>query len=578
MLRELYIENLAIIGRVRLSLDAGLNVLTGETGAGKSIVIDALELVLGGRASPETIRAGEDRLLVEALFEIDAHRHPRAAAALGEMGWSPGELVLTREVQRGGRSSCRINGRPATVAMVRSLTRSLVELHGQHEHQLLLDRASHLDFLDGFAGAGSLRQDLEESYRRWKRLGEDLEELRSSARERTRRLDLLDFQIREIDGARLRDGEEEELLRQRQVLAAAEKLVGAARQVYDLLYGGAEGSGHDRLALAAGLLAEASRVDDSLRPLAAQTEELLAAVDEVAREVAAYADRVELDPARLAQVEARLAAIDTLKRKYADTVAGILAFRQEAARQRDALLHGDESARELERELGAVEARLVALADQLSSARAQAATGLAERVTAELQELAMASARFVVGVEQREDPGGLPCAGRWLAIGPHGVDQVEFLFTANPGDPPRPLERVASGGELARVMLALKTVLADLDGIPTLVFDEVDAGIGGHAAHVLGVKLARVARHRQVVVVTHLAPVAAFARHHLVVHKTVRDGRADVEVEVLVDEDLRVQELARMVGGARITREALDHARRLRQEAAPHGQEAAPQG
>jgi DNA repair protein RecN (Recombination protein N) len=193
---------------------------------------------------------------------------------------------------------------------------------------------------------------------------------------------------------------------------------------------------------------------------------------------------------------------------------------------------------------------------------------LAERVTAELEELAMASARFVVDVGQREDPSGLPCQGRRLAIGPHGADQVEFLFAANPGDPPRPLERVASGGELARVMLALKTVLADLDGIPTLVFDEVDAGIGGHTAHVLGSKLARVARRRQVVVVTHLAPVAAFAQHHLVVRKTLREARADVEVQVLPDEELRIQELARMVGGARVTREALDHARRLRQEAA----------
>lgn len=568
MLRELYIENLAIIGRVRLSLDAGLNVLTGETGAGKSIVIDALELVLGGRASPDMVRAGEDRLLVEALFEVDADRFPRAAAVLEEMGWSAGELVLSREVQRGGRSSCRINGRPATVAMVRALTRHLVELHGQHEHQLLLDRSSHLDFLDAFAGATSLRQEVEQAYRRWKEIRAQLEELRSSARERARRLDLLEFQIREIDAARLREGEEEELLRHRQVLAAAERLAGATRQAYELLYAAAEGSIHDRLALAAALLDEASRVDESLRPLAGQVHELLAAVDEVAREVAAYADRVELDPARLAEVEARLAVIDALKRKYGDTVAAILAFREQAAREREALLHADETALELERELGEVEAGLAALAERLSHLRARAASALAERVNAELEGLAMSSARFVVSVGQREDPSGLPCQGRRLAIGPQGADQVEFLFTANPGEPPRPLEKVASGGELARVMLALKTVLADLDGIPTLVFDEVDAGIGGHTAHVLGSKLARVARRRQVVVVTHLAPVAAFARHHLVVRKTLRDGRTDVEVQVLADEELRIQELARMVGGARVTREALDHARRLRQEAA----------
>jgi len=215
-----------------------------------------------------------------------------------------------------------------------------------------------------------------------------------------------------------------------------------------------------------------------------------------------------------------------------------------------------------------VEAGLAALAERLSHLRARAASALAERVNAELEGLAMSSARFVVSVGQREDPSGLPCQGRRLVIGPQGADQVEFLFTANPGEPPRPLEKVASGGELARVMLALKTVLADLDGIPTLVFDEVDAGIGGHTAHVLGSKLARVARRRQVVVVTHLAPVAAFARHHLVVRKTLRDGRTDVEVQVLADEELRIQELARMVGGARVTREALDHARRLRQEAA----------
>jgi len=569
VLRELYIENLAIIGRVRLSLDAGLNVLTGETGAGKSIVIDALELALGGRASPDLVRTGEDRLLVEALFEVDADHYPRAAAALKEMGWAAGELVLSREVQRTGRSLCRINGRPATVAMVRALTRYLVELHGQHEHQLLLDRSSHLGFLDGFAGLDQLRREMEETYRGWLKIRGDLEHLRSSARERARRLDLLEFQIREIDAARLRVGEDEELVRERQILVAAEKLVASARQVYELLYGGTEGTVHDRLAEAASLLGEACRVDEGLRPLAAQVEDLLTAVDEVSREVAAYADRVEGDPARLAQVEARLAIIDALKRKYADTVAGILAFRDEAARERDVLLHGEESAQELEKELARVETRLVGLAQQVSSLRSQAASRLAERVTGELGELAMGSAQFLVAVSQREDPAGLPCGGRRLAMGPHGMDQVEFLFSANPGEPPRPLEKVASGGELARVMLALKTVLADLDGIPTLVFDEVDAGIGGQTAHVLGAKLARVARHRQVVVVTHLAPVAAFARHHLVVQKTVSGARTDVEVTVLAREEQRLQELARMLGGAQVTREALEHARRLRQEAAP---------
>lgn len=569
MLREVYIENLAIIGRVRLSLDAGLNVLTGETGAGKSMVIDALELALGGRASPDLIRAGEDRLVVEALFQVDAARYPRAAAVLEEMGLTPEELVVSREVQRTGRSLCRINGRPATVAMARAVSRGLVELHGQHEHQVLLDRSSHLDLLDLFGGLGDLRQRVTEAYRRWQRIRKELEELRSSARERARRLDLLEFQIREIDAARLRAGEDDELRRERQVLAAAEKLAGSARQAYELLYGGAEDSVHDRLARAAALLAEAARVDEGLNGLAAQVADLLAAVDEVARELGAYADGLEADPARLAQVEARLAAIDALKRKYADTVAGILAFREEAARERERLAGSEESGRELERELQEVEVSLAALAHELSTRRLAAASQLAERVTGHLRELAMGSARFLVDVQQEEDEGGLACGGRRLAVASHGVDRVEFVFSANPGEPARALERVASGGELSRVMLALKTVLADLDGIPTLVFDEVDAGIGGHVAHVLGAKLARVSQHHQVVVVTHLAPVAAFAARHLVVEKSVRGARTDVDVRSLDAEEERLHELARMLGGAEITREALEHARRLRQEAAP---------
>lgn len=565
MLRELYIENLALIDRARLVLEPGLNALTGETGAGKSLVIDALELVLGGRASPDLVKAGEDGLLVEAFFQLSGPSPVRER--LAEMGWEADEVVLTREAHRSGRSLCRLNGRPVTVGMLRSLTRGLVDLHGQHEHQLLLDKSTHLRFLDAFAGQEQLRRQVEEAFGRWREIRSQLAGFSAQARERVRRLDLLEFQIREIDAARLRTGEEEELARERLLLAGAEQLAAAVRGAYESLYGGSDGAAHDRLAQALACLEDAVRLDSRLEPLRDQLREALATVDEVAREVAVYADGIQFDPGRLAEVEERLQLIASLKKKYADTVSGILLFRQEAARERELLLGAEESAEFLEREQARWQGRLVELAGQLSGERQRAASRLQERVEEELKELGMGSARFLVEVRQREEEGGLPCGSRRLAVGPAGADEVEFLFSANPGESPRPLERVASGGELSRVMLALKTVLAEADAVPTVVFDEVDAGVGGRTAAILGAKLARVARQRQVVVVTHLAPVASFAQHHLLVNKITEKGKTDVQVIPLVEEEERVKELARMLGGAALSKESLEHARRLRQEA-----------
>ena len=572
MLRELYIENLAIIGRVRLELDAGLNVLTGETGAGKSILIDGLELVLGGRAQAEMVKSGQEQMVVEALFEVDAETSPRAVRELEELGLQPGELVVTRTVNRTGRSGCRINGRPATLATVRSLTGHLVDLHGQHEHQTLLDPSSHALFLDAFAGQLPLRQEVGKAYRLWREARSALHSLRERARERARQIDLLRFQVEEIDAARLRPGEEEELEEERRLLANAERLERAARTAYELLYGVSEGSAHDRVAEAAAALAEGARVDPRLEVQARRAEELLAGLDESARELAAYADQAHFDPERLAQVEARLGIIETLKRKYGDTIEEILRFRDRSAQEKESLQQAEERAEQLVREVTLREARLRELAAELSRRRQEAAGQLSQRVEAELRQLAMPAAVFVAQVSQGYDENGLPPGDpddrAEGPVGEDGFDRVEFLFNANPGQDLRPLEKVASGGELSRVMLALKVALAEIDAIPTLVFDEIDAGVGGQTAAILGAKLAQVARFRQVLVVTHLAAVAAHARRHLVVDKVVADGQTEVAVRVLSDEEARVAELARMLGGAGLSPQAREHARRLRAESA----------
>lgn len=568
MLTEISIEQFALIEQLRLPFGGGLNVLTGETGTGKSIILDAVQAVLGGRVSTDMVRTGEQRAVVEAVFDLsDA---PQKAAALREMGIPVEDdqlLVVRREIARNGRGAIRLNGRTATVGMLREAADGLVDLHGQHEHQSLLQAEKHLDLLDQYGGsllqeegkslemldryAGGplllLREQTAEVVRELHRVQEELRSLLGDERDRARREDLLRYQVEELTAANLKEGEEEELEAERQVLAHAEKLKRAAEAAYSDLYegNGPQLSAHDLLGQVKESLSDVLRHDPSLGEVVEMVEAALVHVQEASHALAAYRDRIDDDPVRLSQVEARLDLINSLRRKYGDSVAEMLAYLKEIREELDRLEHSQELIEKLQAEEAALGARAERIAAELSKARREAARELSSRVEKELADLGMAHAKFSVMVEQ-------PAQATYQNITPKGWDRVEFLFSPNPGEPLKPLAKIVSGGEMSRIMLALKVILARVDGIPTLVFDEIDTGISGRAAQAVAEKLARIAGGRQVLCVTHLPQVAAMADTHFQISKTAEQGRTVTRVTML-DEEGRAGELARMIGGAELS-------------------------
>ncbi len=546
MLCQLRIENLAIIDTVEIEFSPGFNVLTGETGAGKSILLDALGLVLGERADPAMVRTGADRLRVNAIFQVSPDLHE----SLVELGVEPEEglLYLAREVQAGGRSTARINGQPVPLTVLKSLGERLVDLHGQHEHQSLLKASSHLEFLDRWLGepALSLRQQVSETVSALSRARAELAEITERAREREQMRDLYQFQLNEIRHANPQLGEEEELQTEERRLTHAERLISLANEVYERLMG--EESAYDRIAQASRSLTEIARIDPSTSAWQETLEGALAQVEEVAYHLRTYAESIEYDPERLEQVIQRLELLKRLKRKYGDTIEAVLAYADEVEEKLDAMEHQSEQREALEAQIAELEARAQSLCAELSALRQQGAKQFAESVQSHLQELAMAQAQFLVSIQPKP-------------MDSTGADAVEFLFSANPGEPPRPLTKIASGGEMSRVMLALKTVLANASPVPTLVFDEIDAGLGGRTAQSVAEKLSQLAKQFQVLCVTHLPQIASRADHHFQIEKQVLDGTTRVQVTPL-DEEARVGEIARMLAGEP-SETALQHAREL---------------
>jgi len=562
MLAEITIENLAIIDRVRLGLGPGLNVLTGETGAGKSIIIDAFQIVLGARCSADIVREGAERAVIEALFDSV----PLSLAARVR-SWGlecEDSLVLSREVYQGSRSVARINGRLATAHMLRGVASDLVDVHGQGEYQQLLDTSRHILLLDAFAGqeASALSSHIAGLYSQLIETRAKIAGL-SDDKSRAREIDLLQFQLNEVDQASLKEGEEESLAQERRLLASAQKILEAYAGAYDLVYGGAteQASAADVVERARSALGEASRLDDGSRPALEALEQAIVWLEEAGLHLRKRRDSIRPDPERLAWVDDRLAFIAQLKRKYGDTIAEILAWSEEASRKLEELRHAEEKIAELRR----VEADLLALlgtaATRLSAVRQEAAKRLSAMVAGELSGLGMKGTEFEVAFAWMTDPAGPLVHGERVRVGPAGADTVEFMLSPNPGEPLRSLAKIASGGEMSRIMLALKAVLARTEGIPILVFDEIDAGIGGDAAYAVGSKLSRVARSAQVLCVTHLAQIAAFADRHIVVSKQLSSGRS-VTAASTVDADARLAELSRMIGGP-ATRASLEHAKEI---------------
>ncbi len=556
MLLEISIRNFALIDNVRLTLSPGLNVLTGETGAGKSIIIDAVELALGGRASADMVRTGAERAVVDVVFDI--MDTPGLGRRLEEMGLgeaSDPTLVVSREVPVDGRAACRINGRTVNLGTLREITERLIDIHGQHEHQSLLRPERHVDLLDAFGGeeAGALRAEVAEAHRAWQKTLDEMRCLAGDERDRARRMDLLRFQAEEIERAKLTEGEELELQNERRLLANAEKRHAAAALAYTCLYageGGGPSSAHDQLGRALGALEEIASVDATAAPMLEAVRQAALQLDDVSRDVRQYRDAVFFDPARLAEVESRLDLIGGLKRKYGSSVAEILAFGRAAREELERLENSAEFLAELEARAGRERAALDAAAARLGDLRREVAKDLARAVEASLGDLGMKKTRFEVSFEPEDPPG------------PRGAEKVEFLFSPNPGEPPKPLSRIGSGGETSRVMLALKAILAEADEISTMIFDEIDTGVGGGAAQAVGEKLAAIALVRQVVCVTHLARVASLADSHHFILKETAGGRTQTKVKTLAADE-RVEEVARMLAGHPPTPITLAHAKEM---------------
>ena len=562
MLRELTIRNLAVLEEAKVAFAAGLNVLTGETGAGKSIVIDALLLVRGARVQADLIRTGAETASVEAVFEVPPSGP--VAAVLDEAGHAPadGQLVIKRELSRSGRHRVFVNDSAATVGLLERLGDVLVEIHGQHEHQRLMEPARQLDLLDRFADCEEARLRLGERWRQWDTARSDLARIRDEAREGARKEELYRWELSEIDAVQLRDGEEDELRGERRRLQNAERIYAGLQEVMDLLQEDAQAAGA-RLGRAASLLRDLSRFDPDVGAPIEALEGAQAYVEDAVARARALRDRAVMDPDRLRLVDERLDAISGIKRKYGETSAAVSAYREEIARALDRIERHDAIVEETQAEVARASEAASRQGRELSETRAEAAPRLERLIQRELRTLGMDHARFRVALRREvagaEDLASGPDGWR---LGARGAESAEFLLSANPGEELKPLAKVVSGGELSRTMLAIKTILAASEDVPSMVFDEVDAGIGGRVADAVGHKLRQTAAGRQVLCVTHLAPIAAYAEHHLLVDKRVAKGATKTTVTAL-DAGGQVEEIARMLGGERITDASRRHAREL---------------
>jgi len=549
LLSQLYIENIAVIQKADIQLREGFNVFTGETGAGKTILISAINAVLGARTSRSIIRSGESRAVVSALF---SDLSPDAARQVEELGYTAeeGQLMIHRELDAGGSGSCRINGRPATTALLRQIASLLIDIHGQRDSQELLSTEKHLSFVDGFGGLEGDLEAYQRVYRSLCQVREKRESLEMDESYKLQRQDLLQYQLNEIESASLTPGEEEELLAQREMIRNSERITGALGSGYQLLTGGEDGIG---IVSALGSLGEeldtASQFVSGLEEYQSKVEDLRYDLEELASTLRGSLEDYSFDPRQLDRIEDRLDLLYRLKKKYGATVEEIIAYGERSAQELDELTFADERAAQLREEEQALTAQAEKLAGTLSAKRGKAGERFIASVREELAYLDMPNVRLSLNTTRRE-------------LGPTGWDSVEFFLAANPGEEPKPLSKTASGGELSRVMLAIKTVLAGKGGVGTLIFDEVDTGVSGRAAQKIGLKLAQVAKSRQVICVTHLAQVAAYAGHHSRIYKQVEKERTYTHVEVL-DREERVRELARINAGENITDIAMESAREL---------------
>ena len=553
MLAELHIRNLAIIDELHISFSPGLNILTGETGVGKSIIVNAIQLLLGGRPQQEMVRSGEEEGMVEALFDLAAE--PTLLEGLRQKGIGGEELVLKRLISSRGKSRAYINGELATLQMLSSVAEEVINIYGQHHAQILRRPERHLDLLDEFGGLLPLREGYQRALRELRDVLGRIREIEADRERRERERELFAFQLKELKAAHLREGEEEELRSRRSVLRNLQRIMEGARRAEEGLYSG-EGSAAERLTEVAGEMRRLAGLDPSLSRLKESVEGMLLEVEEAARELRRYLEGLDHDPSALEEVEGRLDELGRLKEKYrVQTIAELMAYRDRIEKELEGSLGSEEELSSLRKRREELEGRLKGMAEELSLRRREAAERLREEMERELATLGMSKSRFLVLFQEASPVEDAP-------FGMRGAEEGEFLLSANPGEDPKPLANIASGGELSRIMLALKRVITREKKGQTLIFDEVDAGIGGRTAEVVGRKLKELSRFHQVICVTHLPQIASYGDLHLRVEKGEVGGRTVTSVRPLTEEE-RVEELSRLVGGTKVTAATLEHVRQM---------------
>lgn len=563
MLVHLSIRNLAVVEAVDVKFYRGFHVLTGETGAGKSIVIDALGLIAGGRGTADLIRYGCDKAEMEASFDLpEGHSVWTALDGLGISADHSESLIIRREISHQGKSTARINGQLVNLSMLREVGEELINLHGQHEHQNLLRPERHLGLLDAY-GAGEIaavKLKYQETYAAFVKVDKEWNELRQTSQQALQMLDLYRFQLDEIAAAGLKAGEDEFLSEEKVKLSHSEKTMESISEAYNLLYGS---GGLEAIAKAVSRLQDVASYDSNgINPLLEQLQSAYYQLEDASFGLRDYRENIEFNPARLEEVEDRLDLISTLRRKYGDNVEGILNYYDKISRETETLENKDELLDKLEARRSELLNRLLKEAAELSAIRQKNAEELALQIESELKDLQMGRTSLQVKMSWNEDPNGVEWEGKRVKPTKHGIDSAEFLISPNPGEPLRPLSKIASGGELSRMMLALKSIFAQHDDVPVLIFDEVDTGVSGRAAQSIAEKLYRLSQTCQVFSISHLPQVACMADRQYLIEKVVEGDRTRTLVEAL-SEDGRVHELARMLGGVEITEKTLHHAQEM---------------
>jgi DNA repair protein RecN (Recombination protein N) len=574
VLDELSVRDFGIIEEINWKPSGGLNVITGETGAGKSLVVDAVEALLSGQAKEEDIRHGSREALVEGIFGIDEKENTKSLRGLLEekgLDSKDNTLLLSCDFRRQGRTTPRVNRQAVSRGLLKDIGAAIVDIHGQSEHLSLLNKIHHLDYLDVYAHTMEKRHIFSNKALELHQMEREIQGLSRDEHELARHIELLNFQIDEIKRAELREGEEETLEQEQKLLTSAERLKAAAYEIYGIIYGDENAMNSssvvDRAGEALSRMQQMIDTDPTLQPKLNYLEELVHGLEETAREIHAYGDNLNYDPQRLEEVQSRLELLRTLKRKYGSTIKDILVYLVKAEKELEGLAFSGERREELEVQRGKLRKEMGALALKLSQERAKAAKKLAAAVKKELAELGMGRVEFFVNITQEPSEDGIPATdGKSYKFSNTGIDDVAFLASTNPGEPPKALDKIASTGEISRFMLALKSALAEADTIPVLIFDEIDIGIGGRSGEVIGRKLWKLAQHHQVICVTHLPQIAAFADAQYRVSKKTAVDRTVSSIESL-DPEERFRELAMMIGGPKYTDNALNAAKELIEKA-----------